>query len=85
MTGGSDRIKARVLRGGSWTNTAVNCRAANRNRNLPGNRNRNNGFRLALVPGSEARRGPRTTSLPVPHRLVCVVETLGKPLPRSDT
>ena len=37
----------RVNRGGSWNNTADNARAANRNRNNPGNRNNNLGFRLS--------------------------------------
>jgi len=36
----------RVNRGGGWNNDAVNCRSANRNRNSPGNRNDNLGFRL---------------------------------------
>jgi formylglycine-generating enzyme required for sulfatase activity len=39
-----------VLRGGSWINDARNCRAANRNRNEPANRNNNAGFRLACSP-----------------------------------
>ncbi len=43
----------RVMRGSSWNNNARNCRAANRNRNEPGNRNNNVGFRVAL---SSARR-----------------------------
>ncbi len=38
----------RVNRGGSWNNTAQNCRAAYRNNNAPDNRNNNIGFRLAL-------------------------------------
>jgi len=39
---------SRVLRGGSWNNnTPTNVRAANRNRNLPSNRNNNVGFRCA--------------------------------------
>jgi hypothetical protein len=40
----------RVLRGGSWNNNPGNLRAANRNHNSPGNRNDNNGFRLASTP-----------------------------------
>jgi formylglycine-generating enzyme required for sulfatase activity len=36
----------RVNRGGSWNNTARNCRSANRNDDTPGNRNDNLGFRL---------------------------------------
>jgi len=39
---GSNRVK----RGGSWNNTASNCRSANRNNNTPSNRNNNIGFRL---------------------------------------
>ncbi|WAL60118.1 formylglycine-generating enzyme family protein [Thermocoleostomius sinensis A174] len=38
----------RLLRGGSWNNNPRNCRSANRNRNLPDNRNNNNGFRVVL-------------------------------------
>lgn len=38
----------RVNRGGSWNNTASNCRVANRNYNSPGNRYNNLGLRLAL-------------------------------------
>ena len=36
-----------MLRGGSWNNKPRNLRSANRNRNTAGNRNNNNGFRLA--------------------------------------
>ena len=39
-------------RGGSWNNTARNCRASNRNNNEPDNRNNNLGFRLAAAPSS---------------------------------
>jgi hypothetical protein len=46
------KAERRVLRGGSWINNARNVRSAYRNHNEPGNRNDNNGFRLAL-----ARRG----------------------------
>ncbi|MBU3917118.1 SUMF1/EgtB/PvdO family nonheme iron enzyme [bacterium] len=41
-TTGSNRVK----RGGSWNNNPRNLRCANRNRNKPGNRNNNLGFRL---------------------------------------
>lgn len=37
----------RVLRGGSFNNQPSNVRSANRNNNLPTNRNNNNGFHLA--------------------------------------
>lgn len=39
----------RVIRGGSWNNNGRNARSANRNRNEPGKRNNNLGFRLALA------------------------------------
>jgi hypothetical protein len=45
----------RVNRGGSWNNNASNCRAANRNRNEPGNRNNNLGFRVALAPAAQEK------------------------------
>jgi hypothetical protein len=69
-----------VLRGGSWNNNAQNCRSANRNRNEPGNRNDNIGFRLARAlfetdeGHQEAQRCPQTTgpdrwrSAPAPVR-----------------
>ncbi|WP_421657875.1 SUMF1/EgtB/PvdO family nonheme iron enzyme [Leptothermofonsia sp. ETS-13] len=47
LTNGDDRY--RVLRGGSWYNNPGNCRSANRNRNVPGNRNNNIGFRVVCV------------------------------------
>jgi hypothetical protein len=43
-----------VIRGGSWNNPAGNCRSAYRNRNEPGNRNNNLGFRLVLLPAHRA-------------------------------
>ena len=55
-----------MIRGGSWNNNARNTRAANRNRNTPGNRNNNIGFR----PSSsrlQARCGAFKDSSPV-HR-----------------
>jgi hypothetical protein len=58
----------RVIRGGSWNNRARNCRAAYRNRNRPANRNRNQGFRVCLFPGTTADRSGgrrRTARFPV--------------------
>ncbi len=40
----------RALRGGSWSGSASDCRAAVRGRHLPDNRNLLLGFRPALVP-----------------------------------
>ncbi|MGH9839081.1 MAG: SUMF1/EgtB/PvdO family nonheme iron enzyme [Blastocatellia bacterium] len=53
----------RVLRGGSWNNNGRNCRSANRNRNGPGNRNNNIGFRVVVsastLHGQSRRKGLR--------------------------
>ncbi|MFT5200459.1 MAG: hypothetical protein ACI87O_003138 [Planctomycetota bacterium] len=43
---GPESGENRVNRGGSWNTNGRNCRAANRNRNTPSNRNNNLGFRL---------------------------------------
>ena len=43
---GTATASNRVNRGGSWNNNPRNVRSANRNRNSPGNRNNNLGFRL---------------------------------------
>jgi formylglycine-generating enzyme len=43
----------KVYRGGSWYDTAQNCRSAFRGRNPPGDRNNNRGFRVALVPSGK--------------------------------
>ena len=55
----------RVNRGGSWNNSAANCRTANRNRNDPANRNNNLGFRVCLssVPAMDFV-GPEPTVIP---------------------
>jgi hypothetical protein len=45
----------RVVRGGSYWNNARRCRSAYRNANEPGNRNRNQGFRLAAAHPLEVR------------------------------
>jgi len=50
-TAGASR---RVIRGGSWSNAARNCRSASRSRNSPGNRNTNLGFRPARTVDQEA-------------------------------
>ncbi len=40
----------RVLRGGSWCNSARNCRVSFRNYSYPSNRSFNDGFRFVLLP-----------------------------------
>ena len=65
--GGADQAANRVNRGGSWNNTSVNCRSANRNRNLPTNRNNNLGFRPVTAPVARPAVASTGTSLrPVP-------------------
>lgn len=49
----------RVIRGGSFNNSARNARASNRNRRNPRNRNHNLGFRVA-VPAAPTRGLGRT-------------------------
>jgi len=39
----------RVIRGGSWNNSATNLRSAYRNNNNPNNRNNNYGFRVVRL------------------------------------
>ncbi len=55
QTAGAGQGVNRVNRGGSWNNNAANCRAANRNRNNPDNRNNNLGFRPAPAPPAPDR------------------------------
>jgi len=57
----------RVLRGGTAWNHAEHCRSAYRDRNLPGNRNDNVGFRVALPPPA---CGPCSISGPDPKQVV---------------
>lgn len=55
-----DRLVRRVVRGGSFINNDDNVRCAYRNRNPPGARNNNVGFRVVahgLHPNLAAREG----------------------------
>jgi len=77
-----------VLRGGAWNNNPTNCRAANRNRNNPDNRNNNNGFRLVVVartPDSRVRRITvhRSAKPGVPLRRVRLTMPNALPVPSS--
>ncbi|MFN6300953.1 MAG: formylglycine-generating enzyme family protein [Planctomycetota bacterium] len=45
---GAKEGSSRVYRGGSWLNSAANCRSANRRRNDPSDRSNGIGFRVAL-------------------------------------
>ena len=64
----------RVLRGGNYDNTAVNCRSAYRNNNTPDNRNNNYGLRVVRTPASRNRvmgimRACAGESRPVPAKM----------------
>ncbi|OQX12331.1 MAG: hypothetical protein BWK73_15240 [Thiothrix lacustris] len=54
-----------MLRGGSWNNNAQSVRSANRNNNTPGNRNNNNGFRLASAQTPAVAAVDQMSILPV--------------------
>ncbi|MGH1364909.1 MAG: SUMF1/EgtB/PvdO family nonheme iron enzyme [Calditrichia bacterium] len=47
---GPSNGSSRIVRGGSWRNSAQDCRSANRNRGNPDDRNNGVGFRLVFVP-----------------------------------
>lgn len=51
-------LTQRVVRGGSWNNNPRNLRAANRNRNSPGNTNNNIGVLLASTGLCQSNRRP---------------------------
>ena len=55
---GDDQGRRRVLRGGSWFNSAGGCRSAVRGRRRPDNRGGGQGFRVCLVSGSLESFGP---------------------------
>lgn len=65
----------RVVRGGSYWNHARNCRSAYRNENDPGNRNRNQGFRLAAAHLPE---DPAADQAPVAPGFVLACVILGR-------
>ena len=48
--GATEKGAGRAIRGGSWDGVAGNCRTANRYGYGPGNRSRNQGFRLVCLP-----------------------------------
>lgn len=66
--GKRERVDYREVLGGTWNNNGQNCRAANRNRNEPDERNHNIGFRLA--PAQKQETPPltrRSSRLRRPH------------------
>lgn len=63
---GADSGSNRVKRGGSWNNTASNCRSAYRNNNDPSNRNNNIGFRLVSTMRPKGQAGSHPPS-PAPR------------------
>jgi formylglycine-generating enzyme required for sulfatase activity len=47
---GPENGSFRVVRGGGWNNSATYCRSATRGKNIPGDRNNGDGFRLVMDP-----------------------------------
>jgi hypothetical protein len=80
---------ARVLRGGSWNNQSRNCRAANRNRNAPANRNYTNGFRAAFrlhfrLPDGKPRTGRFTDLAGVVPEVLTLFQAAGSCRPLAE-
>jgi hypothetical protein len=53
---GTSQRSARVERGGSWFIGARYCRSADRDGDMPSDRTKSVGFRVALIPSGQARR-----------------------------
>lgn len=56
-----------MIRGGSWNNSAENCRASSRNYNDPANSNNNIGLRVARS-SAVMRKQERTEQADLPFR-----------------
>ncbi len=59
-----DATSSRVIRGGSWIDSAESCRCSVRFRDDPDYRGINLGFRVVLVPSSRAQAGERSEPIP---------------------
>ncbi len=67
----------RVLRGGAFNNQPRNLRSANRNRNQPGNRNNNIGFRPASTSQqTSAFAQPESVGISPSERAKCKVQVV---------
>jgi hypothetical protein len=69
--GGPASGNNRVMRGGSWNNTAMNCRSAFRNNNNPDNNN--NGFRLLSTMRTTGTVPSGIASVPQMRKQTCHV------------